>query len=87
MNRLLDTGGGDGGGSTLVLDGTGRGAASLDGLDDAHGGGITGNDLAEDDVASVQPAGDNGGDEELRAVAKRGRKSVGCRKRDMCIAL
>lgn len=67
--RLLDTGLDDGWGSATVLDGTGRAAASLDGLDDALGGGIIVRDLAEDDVAAVEPAGDDGGDEELGAVA------------------
>lgn len=67
--RLLDTGLDDGWGSATVLDGTGRAAASLNGLDDALGGGIIVRDLAEDDVAAVEPAGDDGGDEELGAVA------------------
>ena len=68
--RLVDTGGGDGRGSATVLDGAGRATASLDGLDDADGGGVTRDNLAEDDVATVQPAGDDGGDEELGAVAR-----------------
>ena len=49
-------------------DGLGRlarvGAESLDGLDDVH----TLNDFTEDDVPAVEPAGDDGGDEELAAV-------------------
>lgn len=58
-----------------MLDGAGRATASLDGLDDADGGGVTRDNLAEDDVATVQPAGDDGGDEELGAVAV-GRRRV-----------
>jgi len=58
---------GDGGDTLAVLDGTAGGAASLDGLDD--GDGLSVSDLAEDDVAAVEPRGDDGGDEELGAVA------------------
>lgn len=50
-----------------VLDGTAGGTGSLDGLDVLEGL-IVGN-LAEDDVATVQPGGHDGGDEELGAVA------------------
>lgn len=75
--RLVDTGGGDSRGSATVLDGAGRGTASLDGLDDADGGGITGDDLTEDNVTTIQPASNDCGDEELRAVAKK--RSV-CRR-------
>ena len=67
--RLELASGGDGGGSTTATDGTGAGTASLDGLDDGHGSNVTVGDLAEDDVTAVEPAGDDGGDEELRAVA------------------
>lgn len=67
MHDLLLARGADGGGTLTVLDGTGRGAASLDGLDDGDGLGVS--DLAEDDVAAVEPRGDDGGDEELGAVA------------------
>jgi hypothetical protein len=67
--RLELASGGDGGGSTTTTDGTGGGTASLDGLDDGHGGDVTVGDLTEDDVTAVEPAGDDGGDEELRAVA------------------
>jgi hypothetical protein len=67
--RLELASGGDGGGSTTATDGTGGRTASLDGLDDGHGGGVTVGDLAEDDVTAIEPAGDDGGDEELRAVA------------------
>jgi len=52
-----------------MLDGTRLATASLDGLDNAHGGAVTSWDLAEDDVTSVEPRGDNSGDEELGAVA------------------
>jgi hypothetical protein len=57
----------DGGDTLTVLDGTTGGAAGLDGLDDGDGLGVR--DLAEDDVAAVEPRGDDGGDEELGAVA------------------
>jgi len=56
----------DNGGAGLVLDGTRARADSLEGLDDLHG--LIVGDLAEDDVAAVEPRGDDGGDEELRAV-------------------
>ena len=53
------------------FDGTTAGASSLEGLDDLHR--VIINDLAEDDVAAVEPASLHGRDEELRAVAvKRG---------------
>lgn len=52
----------------LVLDPSTAGTASLDALDDSHRFLVTGRDLAEDDVTAVEPGGDNGGDEELRAV-------------------
>jgi hypothetical protein len=48
------------------LDGAGRRANSLEGLDNLHG--LLISDLAEDDVAAIEPRGDNGGDEELGAV-------------------
>ena len=54
-----------------MLDGAGGATASLDGLDDADRGDITGDDLAENDVTAVEPASDDGGDEELGAVAAR----------------
>ena len=65
---LLGTSLGDGRGG-LVLDAAGRRAASLERLDDAVALGVTRSDLAEDDVAAVEPRGDDGGDEELGAVA------------------
>jgi hypothetical protein len=40
---------------------------SLDGLD--HSERLVVSDLAEDDVLAIEPAGDDGGDEELGAVA------------------
>ena len=45
---------------------TGSRAERLDGLDDLKG--LVISDLAEDDVLAIEPAGDDGGDEELRAV-------------------
>jgi hypothetical protein len=68
VNRLKLTAVNDGG-LLGVVDGTGAGANSLKGLDDSHG--LVIGDLAEDDVATIQPRGLDGGDEELRAVAVR----------------
>lgn len=59
--RLKNTGLGDG---DLGLGLAGLGALVLDSLDDVE----TFDDLAEDDVLAVEPRGDDGGDEELRAV-------------------
>jgi len=42
-------------------------ASSLESLDDVQGLFI--GDLAEDDVLAIEPAGDDGSNEELRAVA------------------
>ena len=58
-----------------MLDSTGLATAGLDRPDDAHAGGVAGGDLAEDDVAAVEPRGDDGGDEELGAVAVESRVS------------
>jgi len=62
--------------TTAVLDGglgvgadrAGGRTESLDLLDDIHG--LIISDLAEDDVLTIEPRGDNGGDEELGAVAE-----------------
>ena len=64
---LLSAGAANGGDTLLVLDGTAGGAASLNRLDDTLGLGVS--DLAEDDVAAIEPRSDDGGDEELGAVA------------------
>lgn len=69
MGNLVGTRGGDGH-TALDLEGTAGGAASLDGLDDVDG--LLVSNLAEDDVAAVEPRGDDGGDEELGAVAVMG---------------
>lgn len=63
----------DDGGLDIGADGAGGGTETLDLLDNVHGLGIS--DLAEDDVLAIEPRGDNGGDEELGAVA---RKRRGC---------
>jgi hypothetical protein len=60
----------DDGGAQAVLDSTGLGAGGLEGLDDVQG--VLVSDLAEDDVAAVEPRGNDGGDEELGAVARGG---------------
>jgi hypothetical protein len=57
----------DDGGLDVAAEGAGGGAESLDLLDDLHG--LVISDLAEDDVLAIEPRGDNGGDEELGAVA------------------
>lgn len=57
----------DDGGLLAVLDGTAGGATGLNGPDNLHG--LIVSDLAENDVAAVQPGGGDGGDEELGAVA------------------
>ena len=54
--------------SLAVLNGARLATAGLDSLDDLHG--LLVSDLAEDDVAAIEPAGDDGGDEELGAVAE-----------------
>lgn len=46
----------------LVLDATTAGAARLNALHNGHGRGVARRDLAEDDVAAVEPRGDDGGD-------------------------
>ena len=55
------------GGLLAVLDSTRAGASGLKSLDDAQGLGV--GNLAEDDVAAIEPRGLDGGDEELGAVA------------------
>jgi hypothetical protein len=65
--NFLELTGVDNGGTLLVLDGTTAGASSLKSPDDVHG--LLVSDLAENDVAAVEPRGDNSGDEKLRTVA------------------
>ena len=60
------------GGLLGVLDGAAGRAGGLNGLDDVHGFLI--GDLAENDVAAIEPAGLDSGDEELRAVAEGERR-------------
>ena len=57
----------DNGRALAVLDLTAARASGLNGLDDAQT--LVVSNLAEDDVAAVEPGGDDGGDEELGAVA------------------
>ena len=52
----------------LALDITTAGATRLDALHGPHASSITLWHLAEDDVTTIEPGGDDGGDEELRAV-------------------
>lgn len=63
---LQDTAGSDGR-AGLVLDLAVITTGGLEGSNNGHG--LLVSNLAEDDVAAVQPRGDDGGDEELRAVA------------------
>ena len=67
MFLLLQLAGVNDGRSLVVLDGTALRAGSLESLDDLHRVGIS--NLTEDDVSRVEPRGNDGGDEELRAVA------------------
>jgi hypothetical protein len=60
----------DNGRALLVLDVAAARASSLKSLDNVKR--LLVSDLAEDDVAAVEPRGDNGGDEELGAVAVLG---------------
>jgi hypothetical protein len=56
----------DNGGAGLILDLAVVTASGLEGRDNGQGSLVS--DLAEDDVAAVQPGGHDGGDEELGAV-------------------
>lgn len=68
-----------------MLDSTRVGADSLDGADDLHRLDIALGDTAEDDVLAIEPRGNDGGDEELGAVAvsksvpKEGSRQHGCK--------
>ena len=64
---LLLAAGLDGGDTILELGGTAGGAAELERLNNTDRLNVS--NLAEDDVAAVEPRGHDGGDEELRAVA------------------
>jgi hypothetical protein len=68
LAHLVDTSSSDGWWALLVLDGTGAGTASLNGLDGTSALEVVFLDLTEDDVAAIEPAGDDGGDEELGAI-------------------
>ena len=57
----------DNGGPLAVLDGAALRTGGLKGLDDLER--LRVSDLTEDDVSRVEPRGNDGGDEELRAVA------------------
>ena len=61
----------DDGGLLGVADRAGLGASSLKSIDDLQRLGVS--DLAEDDVAAIEPLSLDGGDEELRAVAREWR--------------
>ena len=52
----------------LVLDPATAGTARLNALDDADARRVAGRHLPEDNVARVEPGGDDGGDEELAAI-------------------
>jgi hypothetical protein len=64
----------DDGGLDAGADRAGGAAESLDGLNDGHG--LVVSDLTENDVLAIEPRGDNGGDEELGAVAKKGKMLI-----------
>lgn len=57
------------GGLGVGADGAGGRAESLNLLDNLHG--LLVGDLAEDDVAAIEPRGDDGGNEELGTVARQ----------------
>ena len=61
---------GDNSRALVVLDVAAARASGLKSLDNVEA--LLVSDLAEDDVAAVEPRGDNGGDEELGAVAVLG---------------
>lgn len=64
--HLQDTGLDDGW-LLVVVDLSAAGSGSLEGLDDSQG--LLISDLTEDNVLAIEPAGDDGGNEELGAVA------------------
>ena len=70
MSPLQSTAVNDGG-TLAVLDATVAGASGLDGADNVHG--LLVSNLAENDVAAVQPRGNDGRDEKLGAVAVESR--------------
>jgi hypothetical protein len=55
----------------LVLDGARVGTNSFNGPDNLVRGFIAWDDFTEDDVLAIQPRSDDGGDEELGAIAGR----------------
>ena len=59
----------DNGGALVVLDSAALRTGGLESLDDLERLGIS--HLTEDDVSRVKPRGDDRGDEELRAVARK----------------
>lgn len=79
MSRSLDLTAVDNLGLDSRADGAGGGAKGLNLLHDSHGLGVS--DLAEDDVLAVEPGGDNGGDEELGAVATERERLRQCQSR------
>ena len=68
MRRHLQLAGLDNGWLLGEVDLAGAGASGLESLDNVHG--LLISNLAEDDVLAIQPGGDDGGDEELGAVAE-----------------
>ena len=68
FRRLVGTGAGDRWDTLLVLNATRAGATSLDRLHGTNALEIALLNLAENDVAAIEPAGDDGGDEKLRAI-------------------
>ena len=69
---LLNTRVDNGGWAILVLDGARVGTTSLNGADNFVRLLVAGDDFTEDDVLAIQPRGDDGGDEELGAIAGEG---------------
>ena len=67
QNANLQDTGLDNGGLLVVVDLTAARSGSLESLDDLQR--LLVSDLTEDDVLAIEPAGDDGGDEELGTVA------------------
>lgn len=65
------------------MDLSAAGASSLKSLDDVEG--LIISNFAEDDVLAIEPAGDDGGDEELRSVAEERCISYALQRRSSCL--
>lgn len=66
QDNSLNLATGDNNGALVILDSTAGGSGSLKSLNNIHG--LLISDLAENDVAAVEPRGDDSGNNKLRAV-------------------